>query len=70
MIELLHKFQGVLMLCLNDITLDRFIYGEATYLSLEASNPVVVANRTVSMPSGWGNVVRNLGSNSAFYYLP
>ncbi len=60
-IELLRKLQGALVLCVGDIMLDKFVYGKATRLSPEAPIPVVVTNRTVSMPGGMGNVVRNLG---------
>lgn len=41
--------------------LDNFIYGDATRLSPEAPIPVVRVRRTVSMPGGMGNVVRNMG---------
>lgn len=62
---LLQQLQGALVLCVGDIILDKFVYGEASRLSPEAPIAVVVSSRTVSMPGGMGNVVRNLGELGA-----
>ncbi|MCC8109985.1 MAG: PfkB family carbohydrate kinase [Planctomycetes bacterium] len=60
-LDILHKLPGTAILCVGDIMLDNFIYGDATRLSPEAPIPVVTVKRTLSMPGGMGNVVRNLG---------
>lgn len=60
-LELLRKLHGAAVLCVGDIMVDNFIYGDATRLSPEAPIPVVRVRKTVSMPGGMGNVVRNLG---------
>lgn len=60
-LELLERLPGTAILCVGDIMVDNFIYGDATRLSPEAPIPVVRVRRTVSMPGGMGNVVRNLG---------
>ncbi|MCC8164657.1 MAG: D-glycero-beta-D-manno-heptose-7-phosphate kinase [Planctomycetes bacterium] len=60
-LDILQKLPGTAILCVGDIMLDNFIYGDATRLSPEAPIPVVTVKRTLSMPGGMGNVVRNLG---------
>ena len=48
------------VVCVGDVMLDRFVYGEVNRLSPEAPIPVCrVSNETV-MLGGAGNVVRNL----------
>jgi D-beta-D-heptose 7-phosphate kinase/D-beta-D-heptose 1-phosphate adenosyltransferase len=53
------------VLCLGDLMLDRYIYGQAARLSPEAPVPVVVVKRKTCMPGGLGNVVMNLKSLGA-----
>lgn len=60
-LELLRRLPGIPVLCVGDIMLDRFMYGDATRLSPEGPIPVVRIKRIDSMPGGMGNVVRNLG---------
>jgi len=60
-LDILKKLPGTAILCVGDIMLDNFIYGDATRLSPEAPIPVVTVKRPLSMPGGMGNVVRNLG---------
>jgi D-beta-D-heptose 7-phosphate kinase/D-beta-D-heptose 1-phosphate adenosyltransferase len=48
------------VLCLGDVMLDEFVYGEARRLSPEAPIPVVQIQRRESMPGGAGNLVRNV----------
>lgn len=60
-LELLRQLPGTAILCVGDIMVDNFIYGDAVRLSPEAPIPVVHVKKTVSMPGGMGNVVRNLG---------
>ncbi len=51
---------GRRIICLGDVMLDRFLYGEASRLSPEAPVPVVRLTRTQSMAGGAGNVARNI----------
>lgn len=52
--------KGVRVLCVGDVMLDRFVYGDVDRISPEAPIPVVRVGREVSMLGGAGNVVRNL----------
>ena len=47
------------MLCVGDLMLDRFIYGEVSRISPEAPIPVVRIGRETAVLGGAGNVVRN-----------
>ena len=47
------------VLCVGDVMLDRFVYGEVSRISPEAPIPVFRITREVSMLGGAGNVVRN-----------
>jgi len=63
---------GRRIVCLGDVMLDRFLYGEASRLSPEAPVPVVRLTRTQSMAGGAGNVARNitaLGGSAALIGL-
>ena len=51
---------GVEVLCIGDVMLDRFVYGEVERISPEAPIPVVRVRRESAMLGGAGNVVRNL----------
>ena len=53
---------GQRIVCLGDVMLDRFLYGEASRLSPEAPVPVVRLTRTQSMAGGAGNVARNIAA--------
>ena len=59
-VSLLARMTGVKVLCVGDIMLDRYIYGDASRISPEAPVPVVHVKRQVLIPGGVGNVVRNL----------
>lgn len=48
------------LLCVGDIMLDRYIYGNVDRISPEAPIPVFTAKREEKMLGGAGNVVRNL----------
>ena len=52
--------RGARVLCVGDVMLDRFIYGDVERISPEAPIPVVRIQREISMLGGAGNVVRNL----------
>ena len=51
---------GQTVLCIGDLMLDEFIYGEVTRISPEAPTPVIAVKRTELMIGGAGNVARNL----------
>ncbi len=64
-LELLGRIEGVPVLCVGDIMVDRYIYGQATRISPEAPVPVVRVKKHLLMPGGVGNVVKNLGALTA-----
>jgi len=51
---------GQTVLCIGDLMLDEFVYGEVTRISPEAPTPVITVKRTEVMIGGAGNVARNL----------
>jgi D-beta-D-heptose 7-phosphate kinase/D-beta-D-heptose 1-phosphate adenosyltransferase len=51
---------GQTVLCIGDLMLDEFVYGEVTRISPEAATPVIAVKRTEVMIGGAGNVARNL----------
>ena len=51
---------GQTVLCIGDLMLDEFIYGDVTRISPEAPTPVIAVKRTETMIGGAGNVARNL----------
>jgi D-beta-D-heptose 7-phosphate kinase / D-beta-D-heptose 1-phosphate adenosyltransferase len=48
------------VLCIGDLMLDEFVYGELSRISPEAPTPVVTVKRAELMIGGAGNVARNL----------
>ena len=48
------------VLCIGDLMLDEFVYGEVSRISPEAPAPVFAARRSETMIGGAGNVARNL----------
>jgi D-beta-D-heptose 7-phosphate kinase/D-beta-D-heptose 1-phosphate adenosyltransferase len=55
-------FSGVRILCIGDIILDRFIYGDVERISPEAPVPVLRLRETRTMIGGAGNVAHNIAS--------
>lgn len=53
------------ILCIGDLILDQFCYGEVTRISPEAPVPVIHIHRQFTTLGGAGNVVRNLHALSA-----
>ena len=53
-------FSGLTVLCVGDVMLDRYIYGEMERISPEAPVPVLRLTRTREMPGGVGNVASNV----------
>ncbi|MGQ0663943.1 MAG: D-glycero-beta-D-manno-heptose-7-phosphate kinase [Pseudomonadota bacterium] len=58
--DLVERLQGVRVLCVGDVMLDRYVYGQVDRISPEAPIPVLGIERQVAMLGGAGNVVRNL----------
>jgi D-beta-D-heptose 7-phosphate kinase/D-beta-D-heptose 1-phosphate adenosyltransferase len=50
------------VLCIGDLMLDEFVYGDVSRISPEAPTPVIAVKRTELMIGGAGNVARNLVS--------
>jgi D-beta-D-heptose 7-phosphate kinase/D-beta-D-heptose 1-phosphate adenosyltransferase len=53
------------VLCIGDLMLDEFIYGEVSRISPEAPAPVIAVQRSVVNIGGAGNVARNVTSLGA-----
>ena len=53
------------VLCIGDIMLDEFVYGEVSRISPEAPAPVIAAQRSEIHVGGAGNVARNVVSLGA-----
>ncbi len=50
------------VLCVGDLMLDEFVYGDVSRISPEAPTPVIAVKRTELMIGGAGNVARNLAA--------
>ena len=62
---LVDALEGARVLCVGDVMLDRFVYGEVTRVSPEAPIPVCRVAEETAMLGGAGNVVRNLAALGA-----
>ena len=58
----LSDLAGQTVLCVGDLMLDEFVYGEVSRISPEAPTPVIAVRRAELMIGGAGNVARNLVS--------
>lgn len=58
-------FRGRRILCIGDMMIDHFYYGNVSRVSPEAPVPVVLLSNVSSMLGGVGNVARNIGSLGA-----
>ncbi len=58
-------FSNLTVLCVGDVMLDRYVYGEMERISPEAPVPVLRLTRTREMPGGVGNVASNILSMGA-----
>src|SRR3978361_35228 len=56
---------GRTVLCIGDVMLDEFVYGEVSRISPEAPAPVITARRSEINVGGAGNVARNIASLGA-----
>jgi D-beta-D-heptose 7-phosphate kinase/D-beta-D-heptose 1-phosphate adenosyltransferase len=58
----LSDLTGQTVLCIGDLMLDEFVYGDVSRISPEAPTPVIAVRRSERMIGGAGNVARNLVS--------
>ena len=56
---------GQTVLCVGDLMLDEFVYGEVSRISPEAPALVIAARRSEINVGGAGNVARNIASPRA-----
>ena len=56
----LSALAGQTVLCVGDLMLDEFVYGEVSRISPEAPAPVIAVKRSELMIGGAGNVARNI----------
>ena len=61
----LSQLSGVTVLCVGDLMLDDFVYGEVARISPEAPAPVIAVKRSEMVIGGAGNVARNIASLGA-----
>lgn len=59
-VEFVARLQGLHVLVLGDLMLDRFVWGQVSRISPEAPVPVVHVTRETEYPGGTANVARNL----------
>jgi D-beta-D-heptose 7-phosphate kinase/D-beta-D-heptose 1-phosphate adenosyltransferase len=62
LIPLVEKLAGHRILCVGDVMLDRYVYGQVERISPEAPIPVLHTQREAVTLGGAGNVVRNIVS--------
>jgi len=60
-----HAFPKQTVLCIGDLMLDEFVYGEVSRISPEAPAPVIAAQRSEIVVGGAGNVARNIAALGA-----
>ena len=65
LISLVDRLRQGRVLCIGDVMLDRYVYGDVERISPEAPVPVCRVRDEVSMLGGAGNVVRNLAALGA-----
>lgn len=69
---LLHAMSGQTVLCVGDLMLDEFVYGEVSRISPEAPAPVIAVGRSETNIGGAGNaarIVASLGGRCIFIGL-
>src|SRR5213080_1727873 len=62
---LAHAICSRTVLCVGDLMLDEFVYGEVSRISPEAPAPVIAVQRSEISIGGAGNVARNIASLGA-----
>ena len=60
-----HAIVRQTVLCVGDLILDEFVYGEVARISPEAPAPVIAVQRSETNIGGAGNVARNIASLGA-----
>jgi D-beta-D-heptose 7-phosphate kinase/D-beta-D-heptose 1-phosphate adenosyltransferase len=60
-----HAMVRQTVLCVGDLMLDEFVYGEVSRISPEAPAPVIAVQRSETNIGGAGNVARNIASLGA-----
>src|SRR6267154_900960 len=63
--SLSHVIGRQTVLCVGDLMLDEFVYGEVSRISPEAPAPVIAVQRTETNIGGAGNVARNIAALGA-----
>ena len=63
--DILGRLGAQSVLCVGDLMLDEFVYGEVARISPEAATPVLTVRRRETQIGGAGNVARNLASLGA-----
>jgi D-beta-D-heptose 7-phosphate kinase/D-beta-D-heptose 1-phosphate adenosyltransferase len=63
--EQLAKLGGATVLCIGDLMLDDFVYGDVSRISPEAPAPVIVVKREQKLIGGAGNVARGIAALGA-----
>src|SRR5258708_18761047 len=54
------RLQHARVLCVGDVMLDHYVYGQVERVSPEAPIPILRVGRETHTPGGAGNVLRNL----------
>ena len=57
-----HAISSRTVLCIGDLMLDEFVYGEVSRISPEAPAPVIAVQRSETNIGGAGNVARNIAA--------
>src|ERR1700755_303396 len=60
-----HAMASRTVLCVGDLMLDEFVYGEVSRISPEGPAPVIAVQRSETNIGGAGNVARNIASLGA-----
>ncbi|MCZ7658451.1 MAG: D-glycero-beta-D-manno-heptose-7-phosphate kinase [Xanthobacteraceae bacterium] len=61
----LHEIGQQTVLCIGDLMLDEFVYGDVSRISPEAPAPVIAVKRSETVVGGAGNVARNVAAIGA-----
>ena len=61
----LQETRKLAVLCIGDLMLDDFVYGEVSRISPEAPAPVIAVQREEIVIGGAGNVARNIAALGA-----
>src|SRR5262249_49444575 len=60
LLSIVERFKAARVLCIGDVMLDHYIYGQVDRVSPEAPIPVLCIEREMKTLGGAGNVLRNL----------